>query len=145
MVGITTANINIPTLAGATQPSASAAQPGKPEVNEQGGLVFKGDVFKVQDSKPKDLDELNSDEPPSVKELREQIKRLQKQLAQEQKQLAQLQEQAKDDPTKLAAVQAKQASIATLNGLILAATGQLLQALSEAGGSTAGGSVDTHA
>ncbi|MCO7519048.1 MULTISPECIES: hypothetical protein [unclassified Pseudomonas] len=144
MVGITTANINIPTLAGAAQPSAAATPPGKPEVNERGNLVFKGDAFKVQDTKPKEL-EGDSNEPPSVKELREQIKRLQKQLAEEQKQLAQLQEQAKKDPSKMVAVQAKQASITTLTGLIMAATAQLLEQLNKIGGSSAGGSVDTTA
>jgi Tfp pilus assembly protein FimV len=144
MVGITTANINIPTLTGAAQPSTAVTPPGTPQVNEQGNLVFKGDAFKVQDTKPEEL-ATGKDEPPSIKELREQIKRLQKQLEQEQKQLAQLQEQAKDDPTKMVAVQAKQASIATLTGLIMAATGQLLEALNKIGGSSAGGSVDTTA
>lgn len=144
MVAITNANINIPTLSGASQPLATTSQPGKPEVNERGGLVFQGDAFKAPDSKPEAV-ESDPSEPPSIKELREEIKRLQKQLAEEQKQLAQLQEQAKKDPSKMAAVQAKQASITTLTGLIMAATAQLLEALNKSGGSSAGGSINTTA
>ncbi|AIN58985.1 hypothetical protein [Pseudomonas soli] len=148
MVGITAANLNIPSVAGATPANASVnsnVSPGTPTVDERGGLVFKGDAFKSETKAAQIESSIESDEEPSIKEQREQIKRLQKQLAEEQKQLAQLMEQAKGDPSKMAAVTAKQASIATLTGLILAATAQLLAALQQAGGSSAGGSVNTRA
>ncbi|WP_236179454.1 hypothetical protein [Pseudomonas mosselii] len=148
MVGITAANLNIPSVAGATSSGASAnsnASPGTPSVDERGGLVFKGDTFKNETKAAEIESSLESNEDPAIKEQREQIKRLQKQLAEEQKQLAQLMEQARRDPSKMAAVTAKQASIATLTGLIMAATAQLLEALSQAGGTSAGGSVDTSA
>ncbi|MNH39736.1 hypothetical protein D3C79_1009490 [compost metagenome] len=53
--------------------------------------------------------------------------------------------QKMDETTKLAAVSAKQAIIATLNGEILQATAQLLEALQKTGGSSAGGMVNTQA
>ncbi|PYC19655.1 hypothetical protein DMX06_15295 [Pseudomonas mosselii] len=148
MVGITAANINIPSVAGGTPATSSATSdtlPGTPTVNERGGLVFKSDAFKHETKAEQINDSVESNEDPAIKEQREQIKRLQKQLAEEQKQLAQLMEQARHDPSKMAAVTAKQASIATLTGLIMAATAQLLEALRQAGGTSAGGSVDTRA
>ncbi|MEW9905251.1 hypothetical protein ABOA88_19285 [Pseudomonas sp. PKS] len=87
----------------------------------------------------------DSGEPPHIQQLREMIKKLQKQLAEEQKQLAQLAAQNMDETTKLAAITAKQASIATISGEIQAATAQLLEALSKTGGSSAGGMVSTQA
>ncbi len=86
-----------------------------------------------------------SDEPAHIKQLREMIKKLQQQLAEEQKQLASLMAQKGDDPTRLAAITAKQASIATLAGEIMTATGQLLEALQKSGGSSAGSVVNTQA
>ncbi|MOA62554.1 hypothetical protein D3C78_1880100 [compost metagenome] len=73
------------------------------------------------------------------------IKQLQKQLAEEQKQLAMIAEQEMDETSKLAMITAKQASIATLSGQILAATQQLLEALTKTGGSSAGGMIATQA
>ncbi|PYB83566.1 MULTISPECIES: hypothetical protein [Pseudomonas] len=145
MVGITAANLNIPSVAGATPAATSNASPGTPTVDERGGLAFKGDAFKSETKAAQLESSLESNEEPAIKEQREQIKRLQKQLAEEQKQLAQLMEQARRDPSKMAAVTAKQASIATLTGLIMAATAQLLEALRQSGGNSAGGSVDTSA
>ncbi|SPO56069.1 conserved protein of unknown function [Pseudomonas sp. JV551A1] len=86
-----------------------------------------------------------SSEPAHIRQLREMIKKLQKQLAEEQKQLAQLMAQKMDETTKLAAVTGKQASIATINGEIMQATAQLLEALQKTGGSSAGGMVSTTA
>ncbi|MGF6393448.1 hypothetical protein [Pseudomonas plecoglossicida] len=86
-----------------------------------------------------------SSEPAHIKQLREMIKKLQQQLVEEQKQLAALMAQKMDETSKLAAVGAKQASIATLNGEILQATAQLLEALQKTGGSSAGGMVSTQA
>ncbi|MGE7991898.1 hypothetical protein ACQKPE_12770 [Pseudomonas sp. NPDC089554] len=84
-------------------------------------------------------------EPAHIKQLREMIKQLQKQLAEEQKQLGELMRRKMDETTKLSLVSAKQASISTLNGQIQVATAQLLEALAKAGGSSAGGVVNTQA
>lgn len=138
MLSMTTVNIAAPT--NNSQPVA-APNLGIPEVTEQGNLVFKGIFLKPNSFHPEEL-AIDKDQPPSVRELREHIKRLQKQLIQEQKQLAQLQLQASDDPSKMVEVQAKQASIVTLTGLIMAATSQLMEALNKIGGSSAGGMVD---
>ena len=73
--------------------------------------------------------------------MRQLIKDLQKKLFEEQKQLAALQNSKMDEAAKAAAVGAKQASIATLNGQIMAATAQLLELLQQEGGSSAGGMV----
>ncbi|MBF8671175.1 hypothetical protein IR012_23970 [Pseudomonas putida] len=86
-----------------------------------------------------------SSEPAHIRQLREMIKNLQKQLAEEQKQLAQLMAQRTDETTKLALVVARQASIATINGEIMRATAQLLEAMQKTGGSSAGGMVSTTA
>ncbi|MGG5288965.1 hypothetical protein [Pseudomonas shirazensis] len=87
----------------------------------------------------------DSSEPPHIKQLREVIKQLQKQLAEEQKQLADLMAKETDDGAMMALISAKQASVATLTGQVMAATAQLLEALTKTGGSSAGGTVDTQA
>ncbi|MNM64153.1 hypothetical protein D3C81_755390 [compost metagenome] len=110
-------------------------------------LSIRGDSLKLGSSgEAQSAPDIGaSDEPASVKQLREIIKRLQKQLAEEQRQLAELMARQMDETTKAAAVSAKQASIATLTGEILAATAQLLEALQKTGGSSAGGMVSTRA
>lgn len=87
----------------------------------------------------------DSSEPPHIMQLREVIKQLQKQLAEEQKQLADLMAKDKGDGAMMALISAKQASVTTLTGQVMAATAQLLEALTKTGGSSAGGTVDTQA
>ncbi|AGZ35839.1 hypothetical protein C4Q28_11000 [Pseudomonas sp. SWI6] len=86
-----------------------------------------------------------SGESAAIKQLRQMIKDLQKQLAEQQKQLAAIMAKDMDESAKLAQASAKQASITTINGEILRATAQLLEALQETGGSSAGGIVSTQA
>lgn len=87
----------------------------------------------------------DSSEPPHIKQLRELIKQLQKQLAEEQKQLAEMMAKDTDDGAMIALITAKQASVSTLTGQVMAATAQLLEALTKTGGSSAGGTVNTQA
>lgn len=87
----------------------------------------------------------DSSEPPHIKQLRELIKQLQKQLAEEQKQLAEMMAKDTDDGAVIALITAKQASVSTLTGQVMAATAQLLEALTKTGDSSAGGTVNTQA
>ena len=87
----------------------------------------------------------DSSEPPHIKQLRELIKQLQKQLAEEQKQLAEMMAKDTDDGAMIALITAKQASVSTLTGQVMAATAQLLEALTKTGDSSAGGTVNTQA
>lgn len=144
MVGITGINIASPSLATATQAAeADTAEQGKPASVQAdfSGLRETGQAKQAKQAQSAE----DSGEPPHIKQLREMIKKLQKQLAEEQKQLAQLAAQDMDETSKLAAITAKQASIATISGEIQAATAQLLEALSKTGGSSAGGMVSTQA
>ncbi|PWB35615.1 hypothetical protein DCO48_01635 [Pseudomonas sp. SDI] len=86
-----------------------------------------------------------SSEPPHIKQMREQVKRLQKQLEEDQKALAQAMASKGDETTKAVRVMAAQAAVATTSGQLLQATAALLQALTEAGGSSAGSAVSTTA
>lgn len=87
----------------------------------------------------------DSSESPHIDQLRELIKQLQKQLAEEQKQLAEMMAKDTDDGAMIALITAKQASVSTLTGQVMAATAQLLEALTKTGGSSAGGTVNTQA
>ncbi|WP_312391395.1 hypothetical protein [Pseudomonas sp.] len=87
----------------------------------------------------------DSSEPPHIKQLRELIKQLQKQLAEEQKQLAEMMAKDTDDGAMIALITAKQASVSTLTGQVMAATAQLLEALTKSGDSSAGGTVNIQA
>lgn len=87
----------------------------------------------------------DSSEPPHIKQLRELIKQLQKQLAEEQKQLAEMMAKDTDDGAMIALITAKQASVSTLTGQVMAATAQLLEALTKTGDSSAGGTVNIQA
>ncbi|MCO7566062.1 hypothetical protein NJI34_27970 [Pseudomonas sp. S 311-6] len=140
MVGITAINIpaaSLPNAGEVSEAGQGRQREGRLQVDVSG---LRGGERAQQAQSAED-----SSEPPHIKQLREMIKKLQKQLAEEQKQLAELMQREMDETSKLAAVSAKQASIATLNGEILAATAQLLEALSKAGGSSAGGMVSTQA
>ncbi|BBT40423.1 hypothetical protein [Pseudomonas putida] len=147
MVGITGINIASPSLATTTQAGeADKTEQGK-ATGVQVDLSGLRDTTQAKQAKQAKQAESAEDsgEPPHIKQLREMIKKLQKQLAEEQKQLAQLAAQNMDETSKLAAITAKQASIATISGEIQAATAQLLEALSKTGGSSAGGMVSTQA
>ncbi len=111
-----------------------------------GPLSISSDSMKVSaGSQAQPTDSEDSGESEAVTELRQLIKDLQKQLVEEQKQLAALQNSKMDDAAKAAAVGAKQASIATINGQIMAATAQLLELLQQEGGSSSGGMVSATA
>ncbi|MEE1923420.1 hypothetical protein V0R50_14260 [Pseudomonas sp. 148P] len=86
----------------------------------------------------------DSGESQEIKQLREQVKKLQQQLAEQQKQL-QAAMASKEDEQKAVRVAAAQAAVATVTGQLLQATSALLQALTEAGSSSAGNSVSTTA
>lgn len=137
MVAITAATLNIPVTTGAV------VQAGEGEGSEKAGLTLQGDLFTLKGGAQAEStqDAQESDEPAHIKQLREMIRQLQKQLAEEQKQLAALMQSDMDETTKLAAISAKQASIATLTGEIQAATALLLEALRKSGGSSAGSMV----
>lgn len=142
MVNFTLINIagTAPTLNNAAQSGTAQAGSGTQEATP---LKIDPKLFKADANAGPSIETEDSSEPAEVKDLRDMIKRLQKQLAEEQKQLAELMAQKKDDPAHQAAIMAKQASITTLIGQISAATAQLLETLSKAGSSSAGGSVDT--
>ncbi|MEB6589797.1 hypothetical protein MXM82_11710 [Pseudomonas asiatica] len=107
-----------------------------------GPLRISSDSMKVSaGGQAQSTDSEDNAESQGVTALRQLIKDLQKQLAEEQKQLAALMESKMDETAKAAAVSAKQASIATINGQILAATAKLLELLQQEGGSSAGGMV----
>ncbi|MFJ4348633.1 hypothetical protein [Pseudomonas sp. NPDC089401] len=147
MVGIAAISISNPSAQAASTTQASASETDK---TESGSGTLQVDTSKLRSSGQaqgaKGADESSdSSEPAHIKQLREMIKKLQKQLADEQKQLAQLMAQKGDDIGKLTQITAKQASVATLNGEIMAATAQLLTALEKSGGSSAGSVVDTQA
>ncbi|MFV3406492.1 MULTISPECIES: spore coat protein [Pseudomonas] len=145
MVGITGISISNPA---ANQPASTPAQetPGTQTSLQVDGTKLATESSVAGAGKADRASSSDSDtEAPHIKQLRQMIKQLQKQLADEQRQLAQLMAQKTDDSAKLALVTAKQASIATLNGQIQAATAQLLTALTESGGSSAGSVVNTEA
>ncbi|MCE1117377.1 MULTISPECIES: hypothetical protein [Pseudomonas] len=142
MVNFTLINIagTAPALNNAAQSGAAQAGSG---TQEAAPLKIDPKLFKADADAGPSIETDNSSEPAEVKELRDMIKRLQKQLAEEQKQLAAMMAKNHDDAASQAAIAAKQASITTLIGQISAATAQLLETLSKAGSSSAGGSVDT--
>ncbi|EKT4523798.1 hypothetical protein QEM13_003077 [Pseudomonas putida] len=139
MVASTAATLNVPVTTGA------AAQ--VPEGTEKGDSTVQVDLsgLKANASAKSAQDSQESNEPAHIKQLREMIRQLQKQLVEEQKQLAALMQRDMDENLKLAAVTAKQASIATLTGEIQAATALLLEALRKSGGSSAGSMVSAQA
>ncbi|BBH46798.1 hypothetical protein [Pseudomonas sp. KU43P] len=141
MVGI--AAVTISNAAAATAAVSSEVD----KAEESQGSSVQADTSKLRGSGQAQgaQGSEESSEPAHIKQLREMIKKLQKQLAEEQKQLAVLMAQKMDETSKMTAVTAKQASIATLNGEILQATAQLLEALQKTGGSSAGGMVSTQA
>ncbi|WP_336334731.1 hypothetical protein [Pseudomonas putida] len=111
-----------------------------------GPLSVSSDSMKVSaGSQAQSTDSEGSGESQGVTALRQLIKNLQKQLVEEQKQLSALMDSKMDEAAKTAAVGAKQASIATINGQILAATAQLLELLQQEGGSSTGGMVSATA
>ncbi|QOE09701.1 hypothetical protein IE322_06465 [Pseudomonas asiatica] len=144
MTGIAAVSISTTSQALSTTQAADSQDAQKTEEN---GAGTQADTSKVNGGGQTQGAQSSSEssEPAHIRQLREMIKKLQKQLAEEQKQLAQLMAQKMDETTKLAAVSAKQASIATINGEILQATAQLLEALQRTGGSSAGGMVSTTA
>ena len=132
--------------------AASAQVAGKTNQRENVEQVEKGgampvDLSKVAGGAKAAQADSGSDssEPPHIKQLRELIKQLQKQLAEEQKQLAEMMAKDTDDGAMIALISAKQASVSTLTGQVMAATAQLLEALTKTGGSSAGGAVNTQA
>ncbi|RCL26979.1 hypothetical protein C6A77_10630 [Pseudomonas sp. AFG_SD02_1510_Pfu_092] len=138
-VGIASTAQALSTTVNADTQDAQKTEAGKVGVQaDTSRLQAGGQTKQAEDSG-------ESAEPAHIRQLREMIKKLQKQLAEEQKQLAQLMAQKMDETTRLTVVSAKQASIATLNGEILQATAQLLEALQKTGGSSAGGMVSTQA
>jgi hypothetical protein len=132
--------------------AASAQVAGKTNQRDDVEQVEKGGAMPVDLSKvaggakaaQADSDS-DSSEPPHIKQLRELIKQLQKQLAEEQKQLAEMMAKDTDDGAMIALITAKQASVSTLTGQVMAATAQLLEALTKTGDSSAGGTVNTQA
>lgn len=141
ITGINIANASLPNAL------AQAAETSETEQGKNTAASVQVDTSRLRDTGQAKQAEATEDsgEPPHIKQLREMIKKLQKQLAEEQKQLAQLAARDMDETAKLAALTAKQASIATISGEIMAATAQLLEALSKTGGSSAGGMVNTQA
>lgn len=132
--------------------AASAQVAGKTNQREDVEQVEKGgampvDLSKVAGGAKAAQADSGSDssEPPHIKQLRELIKQLQKQLAEEQKQLAEMMAKDTDDGAMIALITAKQASVSTLTGQVMAATAQLLEALTKTGDSSAGGTVNTQA
>ncbi|CAK15978.1 hypothetical protein [Pseudomonas entomophila] len=147
MVGITGMSINSATpLTTGLQVAEQvrAAEADNTDKTEESGKA--GDGVKAEGA-PGQAEAAGQEpsEPAHIEQLREMIKQLQKQMAEEQKQLAMLMARKMDETTKLPMVIAKQASIATLSGQIQAATAQLLKALTESGGNSAGGMVSTQA
>lgn len=138
------------TIGNASAQAASVSQASDTDKTEAGSSTQQVDTSKLRgDGQAQGAQgaqgSSGSGEPAHITQLREMIKKLQKQMADEQKQLAILMAQKTDETTKLTAVTAKQASIATLSGEIMQATAQLLEALQKTGGSSAGGVVDTQA
>ncbi|MCG8296371.1 hypothetical protein [Pseudomonas entomophila] len=147
MLGITGMSINSATpLTTGLQVAEQvrAAEAGNTDKTEESGKAADGVKAEGAPGQAEAAGQEPS-EPGHITQLREMIKQLQKQMAEEQKQLAMLMAQKMDETTKLSMVMAKQASIATISGQIQAATAQLLKALTEAGGSSAGGMVSTQA
>ncbi|WP_325950723.1 hypothetical protein [Pseudomonas putida] len=148
MSGITASNLMINGVSAQTL-SANAAterEQAKQAGEAAGPVSVSSDSMKVSaGSQAQSADTQSSGESVAVAELRQLIKDLQKQLAEEQKQLAALQDRKMDEASEAAAVGAKQASVATLNGQIMAATAQLLELLQQEGGSSAGGMVSATA
>ncbi|MBO9550048.1 hypothetical protein [Pseudomonas sp.] len=147
MVGIAAVSIS-----NASAQAASTLQANDSEKTAAVVSTLQVDTSKVRGDKQAQAtggaqgsSESESSEPAHIKQLREMIRKLQQQMAEEQKQLASLMAQKGDDPAKMIAITAKQASIATLSGQIMTANAQLLKALQEAGGSSAGSVVDTQA
>lgn len=89
--------------------------------------------------------ESGSSESAEVKLLREQVKELQKQLAARQKELQQAMASDQEDTVKQTRVAAAQAAVAAVTGQLLQANAALLAALTDAGDSSAGNTVNTTA
>ncbi|MDZ3991014.1 hypothetical protein [Pseudomonas sp. Teo4] len=148
MVGISAVTIN--TVSAQAQAQAQAAAQSNETQTTEESATTRVDTSKItgggqaQGAQGAQGSE-DSSESAEIKQLRQMIKDLQKQLAEQQKQLAAIMAKDMDESDKLAAASAKQASIATLNGEILRATAQLLEALQETGGSSAGSIVSTQA
>ncbi|WP_426808684.1 hypothetical protein ABOC32_20915 [Pseudomonas sp. WOUb67] len=148
MSGITASNLMINGVSAQTLSATATAEreQAKQAGEALGPLSISSDSMKVSaGSQAQPTDSEDSGESEAVTELRQLIKDLQKQLVEEQKQLAALQNSKMDDAAKAAAVGAKQASIATINGQIMAATAQLLELLQQEGGSSSGGMVSATA
>ena len=148
MSGITTSNLMINGISAQTlsENATTEREQAKQAGEALGPLSISSDSMKVSaGSQAQPTDSEDSGESEAVTELRQLIKDLQKQLVEEQKQLAALQNSKMDDAAKAAAVGAKQASIATINGQIMAATAQLLELLQQEGGSSSGGMVSATA
>ncbi|MOA26666.1 hypothetical protein D3C78_1474780 [compost metagenome] len=143
MSGITASNLMINGVSAQTLSANAATERAQAqEAGEAlGPLSISSDSMKISGAGQAQSTETDNGDSDTVKELRQLIKDLQKQLVEEQKQLAALQNSKMDEAAKAAAVGAKQASIATLNGQIMAATAQLLELLQQEGGSSAGGMV----
>jgi len=147
MTGITASNLMINGVSAQTL-SANAAterEQAKQAGEALGPLSISSDSMKASAGSQAQSTDSEDSGGSAVTELRQLIKNLQKQLAEEQKQLAALQNSKMDEAAKAAAVGAKQASIATINGQIMAATAQLLELLQQEGGSSAGGMVSATA
>ncbi|AEJ13795.1 MULTISPECIES: hypothetical protein [Pseudomonas] len=148
MSGITASNLIINGVSAQTLSANATAdrEQAKQAGEALGPLSISSDSMKVGGAgQAQSTDSEGSGESQAVSELRQLIKDLQKQLAEEQKQLAALMDSKMDEAAKAAAVGAKQASIATINGQIMAATAQLLELLQQEGGSSAGGMVSATA
>lgn len=143
MSGITASNLMINGVSAQTLSANAATERAHAQEagDALGPLSISSDSMKIAGAGQAQSTETDNGDSDTVKALRQLIKDLQKQLVEEQKQLAALQNSKMDEAAKAAAVGAKQASIATLNGQIMAATAQLLELLQQEGGSSAGGMV----
>lgn len=148
MAVITAGNLMINGLSAQARSANAAAErdQAKQAGEAVGPLQISSDSLRVSaGSQAQATDTAGTGGSEAVSALQQLIKDLQKQLAEQQKQLAALQNSKMDETSKAAAVGAKQASIATLNGQIMAATAQLLALLQQEGGSSSGSMVSATA
>ena len=146
MLGITSVSINgIGPQRAAVQNTGLQVEVAHSEAETAPGAEV--DASSLRDGVPaqaaKGSEDSGDHEPAHIKQLREMIKQLQEQLIEEQKQLTELMSREMKDSTRIAMVTAKQASIATISGQIMALAAQLVEALTKSGGSSAGGMVST--
>lgn len=84
-------------------------------------------------------------EAAHIQQLRQQMKELQEKLAEQQKQLQDVMASKMEEQAKTVAVLSAQTAVSATSASLAQVTAALLSALSEAGSSSAGSSVDTTA